>query len=185
MLTRNRGKLRLLGDEGYACMPVGQQGPFLGWMRLWTAFGLLAVWVAGCDRSGLQLADVDGVVTLDGEPLVGATVQFHPEVRGTEGARPSLARTSSSGEYELQYSNTRSGVLPGRHKVTISTFTTPDEDPNGNLIPGTPETVPEVYNTRSTLKADVPPEGGTFDYKLLSDAGPVIQPGTARPRAAE
>jgi hypothetical protein len=162
-----------------------QRGPFRGRELIWTVFVMLAVLVEGCGRGGLNLAEVDGVVTLDGEALPHATVQFHPQVRGTEGARPSLAATNSNGEYKLQYSITRSGVLPGRHKVTISTFSTPDEDANGNLIPGTPETVPDAYNTRSTLTADVPPEGGTFDFELTSDAGPVIQPGTPRPRTGE
>ncbi len=59
---------------------------------------LIAACLAGCGGDGLQLVQVNGTVTLDGQPLVGAAVIFHPD-----GGRPSVGETDSEGRYSLKY----------------------------------------------------------------------------------
>jgi len=49
--------------------------------------------LSGCGPKGPELAPVEGVVTLDGQPLEGATVLFHAE----GGGRPSTGTTDANG----------------------------------------------------------------------------------------
>ncbi len=130
---------------------------------------------AGCGgASGPELIDVHGTVLLDGKPLPNATVRFVPEVQGAEAVRPASGVTDDDGRYELEYSSTRSGALPGKYKVLITTAQAPEEDEEGNPTPAVPETVPDVYNIKSTLTADVGADQDEFDFKLESGAGKVV-----------
>lgn len=123
-----------------------------------------------------DLVEVSGAVSLDGKPLPDATVTFIPQVQEGQEVRPASGATDESGEYSLHYSTTESGARPGRYKVAISTFRPDGEDRDGNEVLGAPETVPSVYNTQTTLTAEVKPGGSPLDFALKSDAGPVVQP---------
>jgi len=70
----------------------------------------------------LKTEPVAGVITLDGEPLAEATVNFSPKVPG-EGA-VGFARTNEKGEYRLQtmQGNPDAGTLPGEYAVTVSKY---------------------------------------------------------------
>lgn len=79
---------------------------------------LLACFVlTGCDRSG-GLVPVTGTVTLDGTPLDGAIVQFHPQpgVKGNGGGGTSRA----AGAFTLLSPQGKKGVFPGEYSVTVS-----------------------------------------------------------------
>ena len=66
-----------------------QPGPKSGFVLL---LPLLAMGViVGCEQ-GPVLAPVEGVVTLDGEPLAGATALFEPDI----GAKPAVGVTDIS-----------------------------------------------------------------------------------------
>ncbi|MBB03288.1 MAG: hypothetical protein CMJ47_11620, partial [Planctomyces sp.] len=80
-------------------------------------FGSASLLLAGCggapdDRP--ELADVTGVVTLDGEPVDGASVAFSPK----SGMRGASAQTNELGEFELSYASTM-GCPLGEHTVEI------------------------------------------------------------------
>jgi hypothetical protein len=60
---------------------------------------------------------VEGVVTLDGQRLPGATVTFVPD---REGRRPASGRTDDDGTFELTTFHPGDGALPGTYKVTVS-----------------------------------------------------------------
>jgi hypothetical protein len=144
--------------------------------RLFVALGLsLATGCFGGSKVP-ELAEVTGTVKLDGQPLPQATVTFSPQVQDGQEGRPSTGATDESGEYSLHYSTTESGARPGQYRVSISTFRPAGEDKDGNEVDGTPETVPSVYNSQTTLTADVKLDGPPIDFELKSDAGPVIQP---------
>ena len=75
--------------------------------------------LAGCGKSGPQIAPVHGRVTLDGRPLAKADVTFQPE-----GAhRPSTGRTNDDGRYELAYKRGQMGAMvgPNTARIFIST----------------------------------------------------------------
>ena len=75
----------------------------------------------GCD-SKVKLSKVSGVVTLDGKPLDGATVVFHP----VEGGRPATGVTGADGRFSLTTYTSGDGAQIGEHKVVISKSNQPD-----------------------------------------------------------
>ena len=69
---------------------------------------------AGC--AGQTTTPVEGVVLLDGKPVVGATVQFVPQEKGRDGT----GETDKSGQFVMSTFQPRDGMLPGSYKVVIS-----------------------------------------------------------------
>ncbi|QDU38981.1 hypothetical protein Mal4_33130 [Maioricimonas rarisocia] len=147
--------------------------------KAWSHIGamvLCASLSAGCGggNDGPELIDVYGTVTMDGQPLEGATVQFAPEGGAGEGRRLVAGRTDSSGEYSLQYSPSRDGAAPGSYRVSITTYREMEVDEEGMDVPGSPETVPDVYNVNTTLAADVSSDNAEHNFELDSSEGEVI-----------
>ena len=111
-----------------------------------------------------ELGNVTGVVTLDGEPLPGASVEFVPENRN-----PSIGLTDEQGRYTLTFHASADGALIGEHKVRISTFQSAFQDNEGTRHPAVPERVPARYNKRTELVAEVKPGEQTLDFALTSE----------------
>jgi hypothetical protein len=119
---------------------------------------------AGCGGGGgVDPVPVEGVVTLDGSPLEGATVLFRPA-----DGRPSIGTTDAEGRYRLRYTSERTGAVPGRHTVSITML---DEDSAAAAI-GTKkkpqEPIPSRYNSQTELTAEVVGSKTTLDFALLS-----------------
>ena len=134
--------------------------------RFLSAAFLLLLSAQGCGGGkDLGLVSVEGVVTLNGTPLPDASVIFRP----TKG-RPSIGITDTNGRYRLEYIEGREGAIPGAHKVAISTFVEPNRDSSDSLLQkGRPELVPAQYNVKTTLVADLKPEGNeVVDFDLES-----------------
>jgi hypothetical protein len=111
--------------------------------------GVLSLGLGGCAE---RFAPVCGTVTLDGKPLEGAIVGFYPaDRRGSHGV------TDAQGRYELVYSQTIKGILPGQYLVRITTA-----DVN------TPERLPARYHERTELSAEVKPGDNVHDFALKS-----------------
>ena len=79
------------------------------------ALSALCIALTGCPASG-DFGYVDGTVTIDDNPVEGATIGFYPQ-----GGRGSIGVTDSEGHYELLYTNSQKGAFVGEHKVTIAT----------------------------------------------------------------
>ena len=113
--------------------------------------------LSGCGGDQLPVVPVTGTVTLDGEPLGGALVEFQPiDSLGS----PSYSATDAAGKYDLTFSQTRRGAWVGEHLVRIST-----RNENERL----PEKLPPQYHATSNLKRQVEANGETvldFDIKL-------------------
>ena len=80
------------------------------------ALSVLLLCFCGCPGSSGNVGWVDGVVTLDGDPVGGATVRFYPE----SGGRGSSGKTDKNGYYELRYTRSEMGAVIGNHKETVS-----------------------------------------------------------------
>ncbi|MCA9015337.1 MAG: carboxypeptidase regulatory-like domain-containing protein [Planctomycetaceae bacterium] len=137
-------------------------------------FFSLLILSAGCggsinaDYSNLDLVDVSGTVTLDGQPLSGATVVFEAG-DGTY----SSGVTDDSGNFTLMFNTEKSGCLTGDKIVRIQFKTdseNPDEEAEGEG--GTSQQpklkIPEQYNKKSTLQATVDANHTTFTFDLKS-----------------
>jgi hypothetical protein len=110
----------------------------------------------GCqDPSPYQFAPISGVVTLDGEPLANAFVNFQPN-----GGPGSTATTDQEGKYSLTTINGEIGAVVGVHTVAIYSVHSQeapktDTDTQG----GQKERVPMRFNYRTELTLEVLPEG--------------------------
>jgi hypothetical protein len=128
----------------------------------------LALVSAGCWSSGPEIAYVTGKVTMDGKPLPNVTVVFVPP-----NGRPSGAQTDANGEYVLNFSQGRSGAMPGKNMVRFTTLRDGYEDESGKKIPGSKETIPPHYNGDSQLTFDVEPnKRNVANFELVSGPPP-------------
>lgn len=122
--------------------------------------GMVLTSMVGCsgtsdDQPALGL--VTGGVSLDGQPVSGAIVDFAPA-----SGRPSTGITDDLGRFELDYSDTEKGAILGQHTVRISTHRyVAQEDGSTTEIQ---ETIPAKFNTESTLSATV--EAGENDLSF-------------------
>ena len=124
--------------------------------------------LTGCDSrprvdySPLKLARVSGHVTLDGQPLVGAKVDF--ALPDTVPYLASSARTDEEGWYELRYDSNALGVTPGPKVVKIF------GQLGGEGEESSAGSVPSEYNSESKLFLTLEPsERRTIDFELTSD----------------
>jgi hypothetical protein len=119
---------------------------------------------AGCTGSR---ASVAGAVTFDEQPVNGGRIFFIPQ--GEPVGRPTVHATIVQGKYYLPADQ---GPEFGKHRVEIVWHKKPGGKPPGK--PGDPgystddlvQTLPAIYNSKSTLSVDVQPGSNTFDYAL-------------------
>ena len=130
---------------------------------------VLAVFIAGC--GGDTHFPVKGNLTLDGAPLVDATISFVPQ--GGKGT-PAIGRTDNGGSYVINVSSDQLGMEPGEYSVRITTYDEGNAEADPPL-PRIPERVPVKYNLDSTLTAVVEPQENVFDFALDSK-GEIYQP---------
>lgn len=134
-------------------------------MNLRYSYLLMALVVlAGCGETApYQLASVEGLVTLDGEPLPRMIVAFQPIApTGSESAGPgSVGHTNDQGRFVLNTVRTdEPGAVVGPHRILISPIRDSEQVTE----------LPARYNYETTLTFEVPSEGTTSaDFALTSD----------------
>jgi hypothetical protein len=127
-------------------------------------FALVALLtLAGCGQDGPPLALVEGTVTLDGEPLPRAQLEFQPQ-RGST----SYGETDKSGHYYLLYTPTRDGAMLGEHTIRIITGGEIFDSETREMRVAT-ERVPARYNVETTLKREVVDGNNVIDFELTSE----------------
>lgn len=125
---------------------------------------------AGCGgpSDGLPRQAISGSVTLDGQPVAVGSITFIP--MGFDG--PPVGASIQDGAYSISAQN---GPVPGIHRVAIyrrmpTGKTTTDPDDPGVVVEEQFETIPDAYNSRSDLKAEVKAGGSNrFDYELKGE----------------
>ena len=138
---------------------------------------LIAATLAGCGGSDLELAEVQGVVTLDGKPLPNAVLTFTPKEEGPSG----VGKTNAEGEYQLMTA-TKLGAVPGEHTVSIIAVPEPAPvDPSAghghgdgsgrtgsssNFKPPPVPKIPARYNAQTELTETVESGSNTIDFAL-------------------
>lgn len=127
----------------------------------------------GCSSGspdGLDRKAVYGKVTLDGTPLARGVISFDPE-GGSTGAQP-VGGVVTDGSYSI---DSAAGPTPGKYKVSIRSASTETPDDANGPGPSSPrkkpaaDPIPERYNAKSTLTAEVQASGSTSaDFALTS-----------------
>jgi len=119
---------------------------------------------AGCTG---KRASVAGAVSYDDQPVDGGRIFFVPQ--GDPAGRPAVHATIEQGKYYLPAGQ---GPEFGHHRVEIVWHKKPGGKPLGKPCdPGFTtddlvQTLPAVYNSKSTLSVDVQPRSNTFDFPL-------------------
>jgi hypothetical protein len=123
---------------------------------------------AGCSGSGLAIAPVAGVVTLDGQPVSEAGIMFQP-VDAAMGP-PAYGATDEQGRFELITAN-QTGAAIGEHRVAISkTESIAIPQRRGLPIYKVKEHIPAKYGNYETsgLTATVEDDDNSFTFDLTS-----------------
>lgn len=125
--------------------------------------------LAGCGGADLpELGEVTGTVTLNGQPVEGALVEFIPD-----SGRPSSGVTDAEGVYTLTYTAEASGAVTGTHTVNITTARAQQGGEGDEpLVEARPETIPQAYNDETTLSVEVEAGSNTHDFVLEGERGP-------------
>jgi hypothetical protein len=118
----------------------------------WLPTVLISMALAGC---GGPTTIVTGAVTLDGQPLEKAIVQFQPE---RENDRPAFVLTDASGRYRV-------AVTPVPFRIVILCQRVAGQrkdefNPDGPLVDFFEDVVPEEYMTWETTPLRVEPQAG-------------------------
>jgi hypothetical protein len=145
------------------------------WLRVG---GIAAVLLAssGCggSRIELPLGEVEGVVTLDGQPFSGALVEFNPQSEPPspdqsqkKSSRPrfggSVAVTGPDGKYALQFDNRRKGAIVGVHSIKVR------EIPNHNDSRPNSERSKRNYSLKGTTVVEVTKGKNTCNFELVTN----------------
>ncbi len=138
-----------------------------------------ALAVAGCAKGPPPVTEVSGVVTLDGQPLPKARVEFVPDLSGFGAEMNSSAITDEQGRYTLAFTYTQQpGAVVGKHHVLVTEAPTPGEyrsmDPQTQAkltqymksLKNRP--IPPVYGeiNKTPLIIEVKPDQKTYDLTL-------------------
>jgi hypothetical protein len=92
---------------------------------------------AGCGGKYTPVS-VSGVVTLDGNPVEGATVYFYAVGDEREG-RPASGSTNKDGEFQLSTMGTNDGALKAEYKVVIHKYVPTLPNLKKPKFPNTPD----------------------------------------------
>lgn len=135
--------------------------------------GLTMVILCGCGGNPYKLAQVSGKVTLDGKPLVKASVNFLPmSTPGAPNPGPTAyGETDAEGRFTIKVDPQTPGAVVGPCRVYITTLLSDpaNDDRDAGGAKKVKDKVPAKYNKETTLVFTVPP-GGTdqADFPLES-----------------
>ena len=133
----------------------------------WLVFsGLIACLAcSGCRQSPDGVVPVSGRVTLNGQPLAGATITFQPVVDGPSlpTVAGSVGHSDAEGNFTMRLTDPDApGAAVGKHVVTITTATDPQRDdalPRGEIVP--------IAWRNGSQTFEVPPAGTSkADFQL-------------------
>jgi hypothetical protein len=118
--------------------------------------------------SGPNSATVSGTITLDGQPLPGASVSFYPD---GDGKPPASGQTDAQGRYSLS-TGSSAGLAPGKYVAVVVATKDPPQpyDSTGAEVPPIPIT-PAKYGdaTKSDLRIEVKPGKNDIPLALQSN----------------
>ena len=143
-------------------------------------FVFVLAFLPGCGPKGPKVQYVEGVVTLDGKPVEGASVNFSPKQQSSDPndiKGPLLAggKTDANGKYTI--STTRGsavggGTTEGEYIVSIVKKTLANAPTAPGAMVGRPQYeygVPQVFERDSKISVEVVKGKNKFDFALKSD----------------
>lgn len=136
----------------------------------WAAATLIASLIVGCSGGeDFPVGRVKGHVTYQGQPVVGAVVQFMPQAGsgGNLSGKSAIATTDSKGEFTLSTYTPGDGAVIGTHTVEVDSQD-PDKPLSGKVPAG--------------LTVNVQRGKNNVAIELVPDPGPPQGQSPASPR---
>lgn len=124
--------------------------------------------LCGCGEARTDVGMVTGTVTLNGEPLKDAQIEFAPA-----SGKTSYGKTDDSGTYTMMTSRGVKGSALGKHQVRITTADVIEKDGQEVLVP---EKLPAKYNTETELFADIKVGDNVVVFELVHTGADIDQP---------
>lgn len=135
--------------------------------RCFVSLAAASILVAGCSGQKYEVAEVDGVLVINGQPGADVHIEFVPDA-GTQGP-PSAADTDERGAFTLQIvtrdGDSQPGAIVGNHRVTLSDRRL-SRSPDGRGVPirfgpeftlaGTTPLRQEVKPGKQSLRIEIP-----------------------------
>jgi hypothetical protein len=154
----------------------------------WFAYFLSSQILAGSGNLP-PLGEVAGKVTMDGQPLVGATVRFAPKdpIYGeTKNGKPkaasvSMGITDDNGHYSLLYVTDVNGAYVGEHRISIEAKDISGIERVRLDFNARSKLVREVKAGKQEMDFEVKPVGSTLDLPASSSDVPAASPAEAHP----
>jgi hypothetical protein len=131
---------------------------------------LSLVVTAGCGSGdGLDRQAISGIITLDGQPLSDGAIHLEPM---TNPSGTAVGATIRRGAFAIARDQ---GPIPGSYRVRIYAGSGVQAPPGKGQTERTRrpmvERLPDTYNVRTELRADVTARGANrFPFELHSDA---------------
>jgi hypothetical protein len=121
----------------------------------------------GCGRSGPERFAIGGAVTLDGQPLPDGSIDFTPD-ESTPG--PTVSGIIEFGRYEIPADR---GPIAGSYSVSITADRPTGKKVRADILGSattdqTEQYLPEIYNGKTTLRADINADRDDLDFPLVS-----------------
>lgn len=138
----------------------------------WFACFLLVSAMCGCGGSSEpEVAMVEGIVTLNGQPAGDLQVSFEPVIADGKNAATvggaSSGVTDPTGKYVLNYKGgVKKGAVLGKHIVRIESAKGGGPAGGGDAVAGAP--IPVAYNTESTLTAEIVKGENKKNFDIVS-----------------
>jgi hypothetical protein len=129
---------------------------------------LSLLFAAGCGSVEEAGPAATGIVTLDGNPLAGGSIEFLPQGDGSSAFAP----IQPDGTFQVATTAGKSGIAPGEYSVVIAPADVEDEEESPE---GSTPAVPLKYTDETTtdLTVTIAAEGpNQLTLKLSSDAAP-------------
>jgi hypothetical protein len=115
-------------------------------------FSLVSIsWVsfmAGCGEPSIGTVPVTGTVKVDGQPMEGVSITFHPDGSG----RAASGKSDAQGNFKLTTIIAGDGALPGKYKVSASKHENPSDDLPKDVDPNDPKSMDAIYGKLDTKK---------------------------------
>lgn len=133
-----------------------------------------SLFLVGCGEGGSDVSTVPvtGVVTLDGNPLPGASVSFSPK---DSTGRAAVGMTDMDGKFSLMTVSPGDGAVPGEYGVTVTkggaSASGPKEDPRSSGGKMSPEDTKKMMESLQQGKVVEQKSGLPEKYASAATSG--------------
>ncbi len=110
--------------------------------------GCFLLVLSGCGEPGIGAVPVDGVVKVDGQPMAGVNVMFHPDGSG----RAAAGISDAQGVFKLTTQIANDGALPGKYKISVIKHENPEDDIPKTADPNDSKSMDAIYSKLDTRK---------------------------------